>query len=211
MTESAVPVITLLGQFRKLRAELANIAASSESEQIQATLQLVAVIQFLQYNSEIRTTTSHQPLLKLHHAMLDLCAGHRPLFLFDAPRPDGVVTKPKVSSAHFPQGVLAIGIAALVERGRYKPAPAMLWFDKELRVHKRPECGQDVYGWYRQIKAPKGRPAATLVEAFKYYEPELAALNDAAAAEDFARKCVAAAHGWVGPSTSLKLRKPKTD
>jgi hypothetical protein len=201
----APPAITLHGQFRRLRAELAKIAASQGSEQMQATLQLGAFIEVLQRDPEIRATNSHQPLLKLLGAMTDVCAGRKPPFLFKAARPPDVVTKSKFASAHLPQGVLVIGYGALVERGRYKPAAARAWFDKELRIHKRPERGADVAGWYRQINAPKGRPAAGLREAFKYYQPELAKLNGAAKAEAFARKCIDAAHGLVG-SNSLKLR-----
>jgi hypothetical protein len=71
-----------------------------------------------------------------------------------------------------------------------------------------PACGKDVRGWYSQCNAPKGRPAAGLMEAFRHYRPRLLNLHSTAEAEDFATKCVAAVHG-VGPER-LKLRKPKT-
>jgi hypothetical protein len=201
-------VITLHGRLRKLRAELRE-TASQDSEQLQAMLQLAAAIEFLQFDAEIRATNSAQPLLKLFQAMQDLCAGHKPPFFFEAPRPDDVVTKPKISSVHIPQAALAIGYAALRERGRYKAAAARQWFDKKLREHKRPERGQDVEGWYRQVKASNGRPASALVEAFKSFEPDLAKLNGAAAAEIYAESWINTTCNWVGQS-SLKLRT-KTD
>jgi hypothetical protein len=159
----------------------------------------------VQSDPEINVLNILLPVRKLHDALVDLCAGGRPSLLFNAPRPPGFATKQKVSSAHYPQGVLAIGYAALVERGKYKPAKAIVWFTDMLKARTMPACGKDVRGWYNQCNAPKGRPAAGLIQAFRDYRPQLPNLHNATEAEDFATKCVAAVHG-MRPER-LKLRK----
>jgi hypothetical protein len=202
--------IALLGLDNRLKAELATFARGSpETELIRGIRQLGAMIQSVQSDPEVIASKPpiHQPVLKLHQALVDLCAGGRPALLFEAPRPPDVRTKQKFSPAHYPQGILASGYAALVERGRYKPAKAVQWFDKALRDHEMSAEGKDVRGWYHQATAPKGRPAAHLKEAFRYYQPRLANLHSAAEVEDFATKCIAAVHG-MGVER-LKLRKSK--
>ena len=108
---------------------------------------------------------------------------------------------------HYPQGILAIGFAALVTRGKYKTSRAVQWFTKALKARNMPACGEDVRGWYYQATAPKGRPAAGLMQAFRDYRPLLSSLHSTAEAEGFATKCAAAVHG-MGVER-LKLRGSK--
>jgi hypothetical protein len=201
--------IALLGHDNRLKAELATLARGSpETELIRGTRQLGAMIKSVQADLDVIALNIHQPVLKLFHALVDRCAGGRPPLLFEAMRPPDVRTKQKVSTAHYPQGILTIGYAALVERGKYKPVKAIGWFTDALKDRNMAACGKDVRGWYNQCNAPKGRPAAGLMEAFRDYRPQLSNLHSAAEAEDFATKCVASVHGMG--LERLKLRKRKT-
>ena len=201
--------IALLGLDNRLKAELATFARGSpETELIRGIRQLGAMIQSVQSDPEFNALNILLPARKLLDALVELCAGGRPSLLFEAPRPPDVKTKQKFSTAHYPQGILTIGYAALVERGKYKPVRAISWFTDALKARNMPACGKDVRGWYNQCNAPKGRPAAGLMQAFRDYRPQLLNLHSAAEAEDFATKCVAAVHGME--PERLKLRKPKT-
>jgi hypothetical protein len=200
--------IALLKLDRKLKAELATFATgSSETELIRGVRQLGAMIQAVQSDPEVIALNVHQPALKLYQALVDLCAGGTPSLLFEAPRPPDVKTKQKFSPAHYPQGLLAIGYAALVTRGNYKPGRAVKWFTTALKARKISADGNDVQGWHYQATTPNGKPPAGLMQAFRDYQPRLASLRSPAEAEDFANKCVAAVHG-MGVER-LKLRKPK--
>jgi hypothetical protein len=205
--------IALLALDNRLKAELATFARGPpETELVRGVRQLGAMLQFAQSDPQVIARNIHQPVLKLYQALADWCAGGKPL---EVKRPPDVKTKPKVSSAHYPQGILAIGYAALVERGRYKPARAIKWFDKALADRNMAACGKDVRGWYYQATAPTGKPAAGMMQAFRDYRPQLLHLHDAVAAEDFATKCVIGAHGLGVTRLKLqkphkKLRKPKT-
>jgi hypothetical protein len=200
--------IALLALDDRLKAELATFArGSAETALIRGVRQLGALIQYAQSDPDIIALNVTQPVFKLYQALADHCAGGKPSLL-EAKRPPDVRTKQKFSSVHFPQGILATGYAGLVERGRYKPAKAIQWFDKALRDRDMPAEGKDVQGWYHQATAPKGRPAAHLKQAFKDYHPRLLHLHSAEEAENFAMKCVTAVHG-MGVER-LKLRKSRT-
>jgi hypothetical protein len=200
----ALEAVVMRGYFERLHHELARINAGAGSDQLKGTLQLGAVIGYLQSDPAIRSNAIHKPLLQLFAAMSDFCAGHKPAYLSEVERPVDVVTKPKFAFAHHGQGVLAIAYAALTERGRYKPAAARAWLDKRLQDCGLAERGTDAHGWYRQIKAGRGTPAQALVGTFKYYEPELKKLRDAADAEVFATKCVAAVRALGLPRVKLR-------
>jgi hypothetical protein len=68
---------------------------------------------------------------------------------------------------------------------------AKQWLDKELRDRGLFGLvrGEDIPGWYHQIKVAKrkGKPVTTLVEAFRYFQPGLSNVNNAAEAEAFTR------------------------
>jgi hypothetical protein len=203
--------VALLGLDNRLKGELAaNARGPSETELSRAVRQLGAMLQSVHSDPDVIALNVTQPVFKLYQALTDLCAGHKPAFLFEVKRPPDVTTKPKIAFAHYPQGVLAIGYAGLVERGRYKPAKAIKWFDDELRTCKMPAKGNDVRGWYRQATAPTGKPAAGLMQAFREFQPRLLQLplHDAAEAENFAKKCVTAVHGMG--LVRLKLVRPHT-
>jgi energy-converting hydrogenase Eha subunit A len=158
--------VALLALDNRLKAELATFAKGSPgTELIRGIRQLGAMIQYVQSDPEIIALNIHLPAFRLHAALVDLCAGGKPSLLFKASRPPGFKTKQKVSSAHFPQGILAIGYAALVERGGYKPVRAIEWLTGALKTHNMPACGEDIRGWYNQCNAPKGRPAAASWES----------------------------------------------
>jgi hypothetical protein len=204
--------VALHGLPRKLKAELAEIAkAGPDVQQIRmaAALQLGAIIEWLQHDPEIRESNDLQPLYRLFGALLDLCAGGRPLFLFEVARPDGVNTKPKIAAAHFPQGILVVAYMAL-ERVKWKPVAIRKWLDDELRHRDLYEqvCGEDIQGWHNQHTAPRGRLAPTVVATIKDYQAELVNLHEEAEAQAFARKCLDTVRG-LGLER-IRLRQPQT-
>ena len=81
--------------------KIAKAAAGSDIQQIRiaATLQLSAVIEWLQNDQQIRSSNNLQPLYRLFEALHDLCAGGWHPFLFEVARPDDVKTKPKIAFA----------------------------------------------------------------------------------------------------------------
>jgi hypothetical protein len=103
-----------------------------------------------------------------------------------------VVTKQKISSRHLYQGVLVIAYAALVDRVSWKPATAKEWLDSGLRKRgiSNLASGKDIQQWYNQWRAPKGKPAPTLVDTIKSFQPELSNVHTAAVAKALARKCL---------------------
>jgi hypothetical protein len=198
--------IALLAIDCKLKGELAALAnGSSETELARGVQQWGAMIQAVQSDPQVIALNVHQPALKLYQALVHLCAGGKLSALIEVPRPPGVKTKPKFHPAHYDQGLLAIGYAALVTRGNYKPGRAVQWFTAALKARKILADGNDVQGWHYQATTPKGKPAAGLMQAFRDYQPQLASLRSTAEAEDFARKCVTSVHGMG--LTHLRLRK----
>jgi hypothetical protein len=201
--------IALYRRYRKFKDSLAEIPKAPEvSEQEWVALADGEVIEFLQHDAEIVASNIHKPLVDQFIAMHDLCCGWKPSLLFEAPRPADVTTKPRITFAHLAQGALAIGYAALVERGRMKPAKAKQWLDEELRKHGLISLvrGDDIQGWYHQVKAAdgKGKPAPALVEAFRRFQSDFSKMHNAAEAKAFAASYLDTVRDLKPPR--LKLR-----
>jgi hypothetical protein len=195
---------TKLGRYRTLKASLAKTAAGPAPQLVKGVGQLGHVLASLQGDREIIAS----PLRDLFDALVDYLAGGKPDLLFkDVPRPADVTTKQKFNTLHYPQGLLAVAYAALVERGKYKPAAAREWSKKELKARGIAACDEDAAGWYRQAKAPNGKPAATLRQVFKDHQGELLELRTTAEAERYAGLCLDTVKGLVG-TRPLKLVAP---
>ena len=140
-------------------------------------------------------------------ALLDRCAGGNPALLA---RPDDAKTKPKIASAHFPQGIGILVVAYMaLERVKWKPAKAREWLDKELRARNLHDlvCGEDIHRWHNQYTAPTGKLAPTVVKTIRDYEAELLSLQDETGALALARKCLDTVRDLGLERLRLRLRK----
>jgi hypothetical protein len=192
--------------YKMFKDDMATIAeANYASDQLRVTAILGAVI--LLVSHDLPTAHSFHALHALFTDIYDLAFGGRPAFFFQAKKPPGVSTKPKIAYAHTAQGLLAIAYAALVISGGKKPAKAIQWLNDALKTWSLSSLvsGEDIQGWYHQCGAKHGRPAPMLVEAFQAFRPELSNLSSPAEAEAFAKRLLMTVA--IGkPSRSLKLR-----
>jgi hypothetical protein len=150
---------------------------------------------------------SFQALHALFSNVYDLAFGGRPSFFFQAKKPPGVRTKPKIAYAHSAQGLLATAYASLVGPGGKEPAEAIQWLNNALKTWRLAALvsGEDIQGWYHQTTAKRGRPAPMLIETFRVFQPQLSSLSSPEEGEVFATQCLMLI-ALGKPSMRLKLR-----
>jgi hypothetical protein len=205
--ENIAKAITCYEAYRTFKEEMAAIAeADYPSDQSRVTEILGSVIMLMAH--DLPAAPSFHDLYALFYDIYDLAFGGRPAFFFQAPKPDDVKTKPKITFAHSVQGLLASAYAALSGPGGKKPAEAVQWLDDALKKWRVAALvnGKAIRGWYHQATAKRGRPARMLVDTFQEYQPQLSTLSSPAEAEAFAMQHIMLV-ALGKPPRPLKLRR----
>jgi hypothetical protein len=196
--------------YGEFRDDMAAIAGTKfETEQLRVTALLGAVILLLCH--DLPAARSFHALHALLCDIYDLAFGGRPEFFFGASKPTNVTTKPKIAWAHSSQAFLVSAYAALVGQGCKRPAEAINWLNSALKECKLADLvgGDDIRGWYHQLRAPRGNPAPMLVERFRELQPELSGLSNPAEAEAFAMQCVHILA--IAKPRQVRLRRKRRD
>jgi hypothetical protein len=215
MSEYLAKAVAVYGQLRQFVLDMeTNATTDWEDPMWRRADAQNAAIKFFQAAllstslPQSKVTALLKPLEDVRIALSDVALGGNPAVVFEALRPDGVVTKQRDTLVHHAQALLVLAYAACVKRpgGNMKPKEAMVRLKDGLEVRNlydkvHPE---HIQGWYNQLAAAKGRAARLLAEAFDDFQPDLAKISTREQAEALVAKCLDAVRDMGLPRLTLR-------